>query len=119
MNTVNVQIPAVVPSIAMGLTLLLLAGVAPAQAEQLALLESQDTWQHNVLFEPTPTQLKREDKGSIMIYDGLTDVTVAKALDKQFDRIENMMFTRVIRTGESGAPLRDEAGEVMVEDDGC
>lgn len=63
----------------LGLCLLLLTGIAPVHAEQLALLESEDTWQTNLLFAPSPAQLKHEEKGRIMIYDGLTDVMVDPA----------------------------------------
>ena len=101
------------------LGLLLLAGVAPSQAEELALLDNQDTWQNNRLFEPTASQLKQEEHGRIMIYDGLKDTIVDKAMNAQFDRIQNMMFTRVIRTAEDGQPAKDENGSVVVEDDGC
>lgn len=77
-------------------------------------------WQNSVLFNPSPAQLKREQSGSIMIYDGLSDRVVDSALDSQFDRINSMMFTRVIVTDEQGDNLIDpDTGDFVVEDDGC
>jgi hypothetical protein len=34
------------------------------------------------LFEPPQNELKREAKGRVMIYDGLTDKGVERALDE-------------------------------------
>ncbi len=85
----------------------------------LALFEAADKWQMNRLFEPTSNQRKQETHGRIMIYDGLRDTTVSDALDNSFERIENMMFTRVVITDESGQPELDLAGNAITEDDGC
>lgn len=86
----------------------------------LALLDSTDKWQMNRLFEPTENQKQKEvQNGQVMIYDGLRDTTVTKALDTNFDRIQNMMFTRVVVTKVSGLPETDEFGNVVLEDDGC
>ena len=85
----------------------------------LALLDAADKWQMNRLLEPTERQRQKEQHGSIMIYDGLRDTMVKKALDENFDRIENMMFTRVVITDISGKAKVDEAGNEVVEDDGC
>ena len=106
------------------ITILFLAALsAPIQAEEslgdLALLDTADKWQANRLFKPTNHQRVKESQGQIMIYDGLRDTTVKNALDTNFDRIENMMFTRVIITDESGQPELDVAGNVVTEDDGC
>jgi hypothetical protein len=66
------------------------------------------------------SQLNLEQRGRIMIYDGLTDKQIAMALDTQFDRIESMMFVRTIVTNDEGDAMRDnETGQVIVEDDGC
>lgn len=73
----------------------------------------------NRLLEPTTHQRKKETQGQIMIYDGLRDNTVNYALDKNFDRIENMMFTRVVVTDGHGQPELDIAGNAVTEDDGC
>jgi len=73
---------------------------------------AQDTWQERLLFDPPQSQLRVEERGRVMIYDGLTDKQVARAMDTQFDRIQSMMFVRTVLTS-------DETGEVMVEEDGC
>ncbi len=46
-----------------------------------------------------------------MIYGGMDNETVERAMDEQFNRIDNMMFTRIHH-------VRDN-GEEYVDDDGC
>ena len=82
--------------------------LAPAQ---VAHAGSDEDWQLQLLFEPSEQQRLVEDKGRVVIYDGLKSKDVDKALDQHFDRIEHMMF---IRTKVS-AP---EGGYAQV-DDGC
>lgn len=110
-------------SIAIIITVFVAALSAPVQAEetsdQLAMLEANNQWQVDRLFEPTKGERRLEEKGYIMIYDNLPDSTVDEALDKYFDRIENMMFTRVVVTNEKGLPELDTAGNIVKEDDGC
>ena len=92
-----------------GITMLLCAGLAAA-----------GDWQEKLLFSPADSQLKMEQRGRIMIYDGFTDRQIAMAMDTQFNRIESMMFVRTIITNDDGNAVVDsETGQVVVEDDGC
>ena len=65
------------------------------------------------LMNPTPAELASEKKGRIHIYDSLDINQVDAALDNNFERIENMMFTRIHHLPPTGS------GPVEVEDDGC
>ena len=80
-----------------------------------------DSWQERLLFDPSPAQLQMEQtRQRIMIYEGLTDTQVAQAMDRQFDRIEHMMFVGTIVTDSHGETVVDpETGAAMIEDDGC
>jgi hypothetical protein len=74
---------------------------------------ANDEFQYNTLLNPIRAQLNAEARGRVMIYDGLEEAVVDRALDEQFDRIEHMMFTRTRQT-----PADDE-DIAVVEDDGC
>ena len=63
---------------------------------------SRESYQERILFSPNPEYLQAETRGRIMIYDGLKNETVERALDHQFDRIENMMFVRTVYVQENG-----------------
>ncbi|WP_295882450.1 hypothetical protein [uncultured Thiohalocapsa sp.] len=72
------------------------------------------------LFAPTEAELAAEADGRIYIYDGLTDMDVQRALNEEFERVDNMMFIRTRKTDESGEVKRDaDTGAVEYEDDGC
>ena len=72
---------------------------------------ASDDYQYKVLFSPSPANLQAETNGRVTIYDGLKSTTVHRAMDEQYDRIENMMFVRTV--------YEQEDGEVEIEDDGC
>lgn len=79
-----------------------------------------DSWLMKMIYHPSPSLLKRESRGFVNIYDGFTDTQVDEILDRQFERIGHMMFTRMKITSSAGAVLKDPiTGEDMVEDDGC
>jgi hypothetical protein len=73
--------------------------------------DAEDSFQQNALFNPSNSQLQAEARGRIMIYDGLDNAVVERAMDEQFDRIEHMMFVRIRNTQPDG--------EVSYDDDGC
>jgi hypothetical protein len=90
-----------------------LCGMLMAAVMFLATLSAAagDSYQKNVLFSPHQSQLRAEAKGRVMIYDGLESRVVDRAMDEQFDRIDNMMFIRIRHASEDG--------DYYVEDDGC
>ena len=67
------------------------------------------------LMNPSSAERASEEKGSIQIYDSLEINDVNTAMDKHFDRIQNMMFTRIHHL----PPGAGSAAEAEVEDDGC
>ena len=73
--------------------------------------QAYDEYQYKVLFSPTAEILEAETRGSVMIYDGLRYATVMRAMDEQFNRIENMMFV--------GTIVESDDGELEYEEDGC
>ena len=73
-----------------------------------------DDWQTDRLLQPTPAQLAVERRGAVVIYDGLEVNQINYAMDRHFDRIQNMMFVRIHHLPPPGA-----GGEVAVEEDGC
>lgn len=79
-----------------------------------------DPWQMERLFSPSKSDIASEHQGHIVIYSGLLDSDVDKAMDLYFDRIEAMMFIQTIHTDRNGKPKVDpDTGEVEVADDGC
>jgi hypothetical protein len=88
-----------------------LAAVSFLGPVHLANAGSAADWQLQLLLEPSEQQLRVEDKGRVVIYDGLKSTEIDKALDQQFERIEHMMFIRT----QVAAP---EGGYAQV-DDGC
>ena len=65
------------------------------------------------LMQPSAAELASEEKGHVHIYESLEINEVEAALDQNFHRIQNMMFTRIHHLPPTGAGL------VEVEDDGC
>ena len=119
MNIPIQQRPAFIYSITLTLALCAVTIASPVKAQQPDALDSQETWQANRLFAPTTHQREQEKNGTVVIYDGLKGSTVDNAMDKAFERIQNMMFIRIIHTDKDGQPMHDDNGEVMVDDDDC
>jgi len=108
---VQIHVPEGTTSLIHRLLVWLLLGAVllpPAMAEG-----ANERFQYNALFNPTTGQLKAEARGRVMIYDGLDNAAVERALDEQFERIEHMMFIRIRQT-QAG----DEEVDT-VEDDDC
>jgi hypothetical protein len=86
----------------------------PATAHMHETLDVQGaSYDMRRLMRPTPAELTSEEKGHIHIYDSLEINEVNRALDQNFDRIQNMMFTRIRHLPPTGS------GPAAVEDDGC
>lgn len=119
MSTSLYRQPTLIHSITIVLTLWFAVASVPVKATQPTSRDAQDAWQNNRLFAPTAHQREQEQKGSVVIYDGLKDITIEDVMDKAFDRIQSMMFIRVIRTGKGGQPMRGENGQMVIEDDDC
>ena len=79
-----------------------------------------EDYQLRTLLQPDEAQLSRESRGSVYIYDGLTDKLVHQAMDEQPERIQSMMFVNTQITDAAGNPALDpETGGILTEDDGC
>ena len=91
-----------------GFTAAVLSFSASTMASDMGNMHS---YQHNALLSPSSSQLAREEKGFVYIYDGLTNRTIDQAMDTQPERIKSMMFVNTKKT--------DRKGEVLQEDDDC
>lgn len=80
-------------------------------ASQNVSADAYDDFQLRRLLSPTENQYVAEAKGKVYIYDGMNSSQVDIAMDDHFDRIDSMMFTRIVHTSTNG--------EYYVENDGC
>ena len=92
---VSVKTCLVIPMI---LSMSCLAGYATADQD----------WQERQLLAPSASQRGMEQRGRVYIYDGLHEETVDQALDTQFERVENMMFTGVRHVTDGGEEYADD-----------
>jgi hypothetical protein len=96
------------------ITLMLVLLIGSANAADISEIEKRR------LFEPTEAEVNAEAAGRIYIYEGLSGADIARAMDEEFERVENMMFIRIKKTDENGEVMTDpDTGEALVEDDGC
>ena len=87
----------------------ILMGVTVVQLiSGLALPVAAADWQAQRLLAPSGPQLSTEQRGRVVIYDGLDETLVDRALDTQFARVENMMFVRVRHTEPDGDSWTDD-----------
>lgn len=78
------------------------------------------TWQQRRLEQPSERELQWERSGHVMIYEGMLDREVERAMTHHFDRVQGMMFVNTVVTDVDGRPLRDpKTGGVVTEKDGC
>jgi hypothetical protein len=64
-------------------------------------------FQERRLLAPTAAEERLERQGRVHIYDGLHEETVDRAMDTQFDRVQNMMFVGTRYTTETGEVYAD------------
>lgn len=96
------------------LALTLISAASTAQAADLREIQMRR------LLEPTPAEIEAEKDGRVYIYESLTSADIEKAMSEEFNRVDSMMFIRVPKTDDAGAPKTDEStGEILYEDDGC
>jgi hypothetical protein len=101
-------------------TLVTTTALSATLVSSMAVAADVSEFEQRRLFSPTEAELASEAEGRIYIYDGLTDIDVQRALNDEFDRVENMMFIRTKKTDEAGEVKRDaDTGEVEYDDDGC
>ena len=77
--------------------------VASLMWSSLGWAAQSGDWQLAMLKEPSPAQLKMEQRGRVFIYDQMHDADVELAMNTQFDRIERMMFVRTQKAADKGA----------------
>ena len=83
---------------------MLLAGCTFSAAQAVA----EPGWQERRLLAPSAAQQLMERQDRVYIYDGLHEDTVSRALDTQFERVQNMMFVGVRHTTADGEEYADD-----------
>jgi hypothetical protein len=86
--------------------LIILLGVGASQP--VVAGDTFDQYYRNILLNPSKSLLLAEDRGRITIYDGLDAELVDRAMDEQFERIENMMFVGIRHTLPDGSVEADD-----------
>ena len=81
---------------------------------------SSEIWQIQRLFSPSKEERRADQSYQVVIYSGLKDLEVERAMDKQFDRLQSFMFANIVVTDENGNPVKDpETGLIKTESDDC
>jgi len=84
-------------------TALLLLAVQRSQAAA-----EENSYSYKMLNSPSEAVLSAEANGRVTIYDGLKSKTIDRAMDRQFNRIENMMFIRTRHPQKNGEYETDD-----------
>ena len=87
-----------------------LAMVVFLQPAYAATASSAPDWQLMLLLHPSAQQIQVENKGRVVIYDGLKSTDIDKAMDQEFDRIDHMMFIRTKIPAPEGGYAQDDDG---------
>jgi len=78
-----------------------------------------EKWLMNMIYQPAEPVLERESKGFVFIYHGFNETQVDQILADRFGRIDNLMFTRIKLTDNSGNILLDaETSDELTADNG-
>ncbi|MGD8309695.1 MAG: hypothetical protein PVG98_09645, partial [Chromatiales bacterium] len=70
----------------------------PVLGESRAVQE----WQRERIFSPSASVIRQESGGQVFIFEGMLESDIDKAMETEFDRIDNMMFIRTIPTDDNG-----------------
>ena len=69
--------------------------VAAHADQHVDVASTEDRYDLRRLMQPSAAELASEERGRVHIYDSLEINEVNAALDQNFERIQNMMFTRI------------------------
>lgn len=94
-------------------------GAMPLDVEANPEKSNLEQWQLRRLNDPSERERMHERKGNVYIYEGLTDHDVEAALEKNFDRIEYMMFLGTLKTDPAGSLLVNANGDGEAESSPC
>jgi len=76
---------------------LLVSCMTPLLAE-----DNANDYYQTMLVSPSQSVREAEARGRVTIYEGMETSQVERAMDTQFDRIDNMMFVRTRNTLPDG-----------------
>lgn len=94
-------------------------GALPLDVEANPAQSNLEQWQLRRLNDPSEHERMHERKGNVYIYEGLTDRDVEAALEKNFYRIEYMMFLGTLKTDPTGSLLVNANGDGETESSPC
>lgn len=94
-------------------------GALPLGADANPAQSNLEQWQLRRLNDPSEHERMHERKGNVYIYEGLTDRDVEAALERNFDRIQYMMFLGTLKTDPAGSLLVNANGDGEAESSPC